>query len=88
MSCLRAFVPYIRTTDGQVYKRTRRGDTRLILSLSITVAVCLSLCTSHLLFSSTESWVKMMMMMMKMSPWLLLLGLAVTYTAAAGPGMD
>ncbi|XP_039672075.1 proteoglycan 4a [Perca fluviatilis] len=28
----------------------------------------------------------MMMMMMKMSPWLLLLGLAVTYTAAAGPG--
>ncbi|KAI3375353.1 hypothetical protein L3Q82_021845 [Scortum barcoo] len=26
-------------------------------------------------------------MMMKMSPWLLLLGLAVTYTAAAGPGM-
>ncbi|XP_034744137.1 proteoglycan 4a isoform X2 [Etheostoma cragini] len=26
------------------------------------------------------------MVMMKISPWLLLLGLAVTYTAAAGPG--
>lgn len=28
----------------------------------------------------------MMMMMKKMSLWLLLLGLAVMYTAAAGPG--
>ena len=31
----------------------------------------------------TETWIKMMM---KMSPWLLLLGLVVTFTAAAGPG--
>ncbi|XP_070830246.1 proteoglycan 4a [Chaetodon trifascialis] len=32
----------------------------------------------------TQCWMKMMNM--KMSAWLLLLGLAVTYTAAAGPG--